>query len=72
VSIPSISLEPVVEAARRENNLSDSEAAQACAIAAGLLIHATRNVLEVNIAFSLAVRGFVEGLKSAPVPRSAI
>lgn len=62
--------EPAFEALRRAHGLNDVEAAQACAIAAVLLVRDTQQVLDINIGFGLALFGVVEGSKSAPVPRS--
>jgi hypothetical protein len=46
--------------------LSFREAASASAIAAGMLIHACRSVIDVRDAMALALCGLVEGAKTAP------
>jgi len=49
-----------------EERLSFREAASASAIAAGMLIHACRSVIDVRDAMALALCGLVEGAKTAP------
>jgi hypothetical protein len=61
-------LEPRLAALREAHDLSFEEAAEAAAAGTALLIRHGVNVLEPNLAFSLAVYSFVEGAKTAPEP----
>ena len=47
--------------------LHGEPAARSCALATALLISLTKDVLDPNIAFGLAVYGFVEGTKTIPI-----
>ncbi|MEO7361180.1 MAG: hypothetical protein ABI120_12685 [Gemmatimonadaceae bacterium] len=53
------------------DGLYGEPAARSCALAAALLISLTKDVLDPNIAFGLAVYGFVEGTKTVPIPSLA-
>lgn len=59
-------LEPRLTRIATARGLDGETAARACALAAALLIHRTRSVLEPGISFGLAVYGFVEGAKTMP------
>lgn len=61
-------LESAYEPIKAKFGLSTSEAAQAAAVAAALLIRHCAKVLNPNIAFGIAVYGFIEGSKTAPEP----
>ncbi|MEP6831941.1 MAG: hypothetical protein ABJB74_01050 [Gemmatimonas sp.] len=50
------------------HGLFGDAAARSCALAAAHLIYQTREVLDPNISFGLAVYGFVEGTKTNPIP----
>lgn len=50
------------------NGLYGEAAARSCALAAALLISLTKQVLDPNIGFGLAVYGLVEGTKTVPIP----
>lgn len=61
-------LEPALMAVGARHNLSLLAAAEAGAVATALLIQQSAGVLDPNIAFSIAVNGFIEGTKTAPDP----
>jgi hypothetical protein len=61
-------MEPAFVAIKERYHLSWQAAAEAAAAAAGVIIHWCAGVLDPNIAFNLAVYGFVEGAKTAPDP----
>lgn len=48
--------------------LSDVDAGRAAAIATAALIRECRSVLDQDVAFAIALYGFVEGTKTAPYP----
>lgn len=59
-------LEPDFNAVRERLGLSLQQAADAGTLAAAMLIGQTRQVLDSNIAFGVAVFSFVEGTKTLP------
>ena len=59
-------LEPPFNTVREKLDLSQTQAADACALATAMLIHQTLNVLDPNVAFQLAVYSFIEGSKTIP------
>lgn len=59
-------LEAEFSAIRDKHGLSDSEAADAAAVATAVLIKNCSSLLDPHVAFSLAVYGFIEGSKTAP------
>jgi hypothetical protein len=61
-------LEPGYQEMRSDFGLSLYEAAESAAIASALLIHHFSTVIDSNIAFGIAVYGFIEGAKTAPKP----
>jgi hypothetical protein len=61
-------LEPLYAPVKARLSLSKKEAVQAAAVATALLIRHCAKVLDPNIAFGIAVYGFVEGSKTAPEP----
>jgi hypothetical protein len=61
-------LEQLYTPVKARLGLSREEAAQAAAVATALLIRQCAKVLDPNIAFGIAVYGFVEGSKTAPEP----
>lgn len=63
-------LEPRYADIKEHYGLSFQEAADACAVAAAMLIQMSSTVLDPNVAFNIAVTGFVEGTKTAPDPVS--
>jgi hypothetical protein len=63
-------LEPKYSDIRERYGLSLQEAAEACAVATALLIQESSTVLDPNVAFNIAVYGFIEGTKTAPDPVS--
>ena len=61
-------LEPRFKAIQEQYGLSLQEAAEACAVATALLIEDCFQVLDPNVAFNIAIYGFIEGTKTAPDP----
>ena len=61
-------LEPRFIAILERYGLSQQEAAEACVLAAALLIEDCSNVLDPHVAFNIAIYGFIEGTKTAPDP----
>lgn len=61
-------LEPRFITIQEQYDLSHREAAEACAVATALLIEDCSQVLEPNVAFNIAIYGFIEGTKTAPDP----
>jgi hypothetical protein len=59
-------LEPGYTVIRDRYGLSLKEAAESAAAASAFLIQKTSQVLDPNIAFELAVYGFIEGTKTVP------
>ena len=43
-------------------------AAEAGAVATAFIVHQCTSVLDPNVAFGIAVYGFIEGMKTAPHP----
>jgi len=63
-------LEPMYSAIGEHYGLSLQEAAETCAVATAMLIQESSTVLDPNVAFNIAVYGFIEGTKTAPDPVS--
>jgi hypothetical protein len=63
-------LEPRFLAVEKRHGLSHSEAAEAAAFATALLIQGYSHAVAPNIAFDIALYGFIEGTKTAPDPVS--
>ena len=61
-------LEPRFSAIKERHGLSLQEAAEAGVLATALLIQQCSYVLDPNVAFDIAVYGFIEGTKTAPDP----
>jgi hypothetical protein len=61
-------LEPLYTPIKARQGLTAHEAAQAAAVATALLIRHFAQVLDANVAFGIAVYGFIEGSKTAPEP----
>jgi hypothetical protein len=61
-------LEPKYTAIIRRLGLSLQDSADSAALATALLIQQTARTLDPNIAFSIAVYGFIEGSKTVPEP----
>ena len=61
-------LEPSLLAIAEEFELSKQEAAYAAAVGTALIIERCSSVLDPNVAFNVAVYGFIEGTKTAPDP----
>jgi hypothetical protein len=61
-------LEPRFIAIQERHGLSQQEAAEACVVATALLIQYCSQVLDPNVAFDIAIYGFIEGAKTAPDP----
>jgi hypothetical protein len=61
-------LEPKYSTIQRRLGLSLQESADSAAVATALLIQQSAQVLDLNIAFSIAVYGFIEGSKTVPEP----
>ena len=61
-------LEEAFEAVRARKKLSLREAAEAAAAATAFLSQQCAEVLDPNLAFALAVEGFIEGAKTVPGP----
>jgi hypothetical protein len=61
-------LEPGYQEKKSDFGLSHFEAAESAAIASALLIHHFSKVIAPDIAFGLAVYGFIEGSKTTPKP----
>ena len=61
-------LEPLYAPVKASHGLLANEAAQAAAVATALLIRHCAKGLDPNIAFGIAVYGFIEGSKTAPEP----
>lgn len=61
-------LEPRYMKIRDRLGLSFQEAAESAAVASALLIQHSAQVLNPNVAFGVAVYGFIEGTKTAPEP----
>jgi hypothetical protein len=61
-------LEPRYLKIKDRLGLSLQEAAESAAVASALLIQQSAQVLNPNIAFKVAVYGFIEGTKTAPEP----
>lgn len=53
---------------RARHGLSELEAAEAGAVATAFMVHQCSSVLDPNVAFGVAVYGFIEGTKTAPHP----
>jgi hypothetical protein len=65
-------LEAQFVAIRDKHGLSDGEAAESLAVATAVLIKNCANLLDPHVGFDLAVYGFIEGSKTAPVPSGSI
>ncbi len=61
-------LEPLFSGIRARHGLSLVEAAEAGAVATAFMVHQCTSVLDPNVAFGVAVYGFIEGMKTAPHP----
>ena len=61
-------LEPKYATIQRRLGLSLQESADSAAVATALLIHQSAESLDPNIAFSIAVYGFIEGSKTVLEP----
>jgi hypothetical protein len=61
-------LEPKYAGTAKRLGLSLQEAAQSAAVACALLIQQSAEILDPNVAFGIAVYGFIEGSKTAPEP----
>ena len=61
-------LEPGFDKVRRENELSFEDAALAVAAAVAFLIQHYQEVIDKDVAFGVAVYGFIEGTKTIPLP----
>ena len=61
-------LEPRYIKIKDRLGLSLQEAAESAAVASALLIQQSAQVLNPNVAFGVAVYGFIEGTKTAPEP----
>jgi len=61
-------LEPRYMKIKDRLGLSLQEAAESAAVASALLIQQSAQVLNPNVAFGVAVYGFIEGTKTAPEP----
>lgn len=61
-------LEPAFREISNRHGLSPDEAADTCAVATALVIQQCTAVLDPNLAFGVAVYGFIEGAKTAPDP----
>jgi hypothetical protein len=61
-------LQPKYTVIQRRLGLSFQESADSAAVATALLIQQSAQVLDPNIAFSIAVYGFIEGSKTFPEP----
>ncbi|MGE5257874.1 MAG: hypothetical protein ACM3KE_14445 [Hyphomicrobiales bacterium] len=61
-------LEPLYVAIKNRHHLSAKEAAESGAVAAALLIRQCSQVLDLNVAFEIAVYAIIEGTKTAPDP----
>lgn len=61
-------LGPSFRASAARHELSERQAAEASAVAAALILRQTAEALDPSAAFGLAVRGIVEGSKTAPDP----
>ena len=61
-------VEPLYAPIKSSFALSDEQAAQAVAVATALLIRHCAKVLDPNVAFGIAVYGFIEGSKTAGGP----
>jgi hypothetical protein len=61
-------LEPMYAPIKDRCGFSDQETAHSAAVATALLIRHCAKVLDPNMAFNIAVYGFVEGSKTAPEP----
>ena len=64
-------LEPLYTPIKIRADLSGQQAAHAAAAATALLIRHFAKVLDPNVAFGIAVYGFIEGSKTAPEPVAA-
>ena len=63
-------LEKSMRAVSAKHNLTDEQAAHACALAAAALIEESAAHLDVHLGFYAAVFGFISGTKTAPIPLS--
>jgi hypothetical protein len=61
-------LEPRFTAILERYRLTLQEAAEACVVATALLIKECSHALDPNVAFNIAIYGFIEGAKTAPNP----
>jgi hypothetical protein len=61
-------LEPKYATIQRRLGLSLQESADSAAVATALLIQQSAEILDPNIAFSIAAYGFIEGSKTFPAP----
>jgi hypothetical protein len=61
-------LEPPFAEIRTRHGLSEHESAEAVAVATALILRQCAPVLDPNVAYNLAVYGFIEGAKTAPDP----
>jgi hypothetical protein len=61
-------LEPSFSAIKDQRGLTLQQAAESAAAATAILIQQCASVLEPNIAFGIALHGFIEGSKTAPDP----
>jgi hypothetical protein len=59
-------LEAAYAPIQRKFNFTDEQTAQAVAVATALLIRHCAKVLDPNLAFGIAVSGFIEGSKTVP------
>ncbi len=53
---------------RNANGLTEAQAAESAAIAAAMIIKRCEKIVDPEIAFNIAVYGFVEGSKTMPAP----
>jgi hypothetical protein len=61
-------LEPKFDKIRRDLGLSLEAAAEAAAAAVGFVIKENGDFIDHNVAFGVAVYGFIEGTKTVPLP----
>jgi hypothetical protein len=59
-------VEPAYAPIKAKFKLSDQQAAQSVAVGTALLIRHCAKVLDPNVAFGIAVYGFIEGAKTTP------
>jgi len=61
-------LEPAYAPIKARFSFTDRQAAEAVAVGTALLIRHAKDFLDPNIAFGIAVYGYIEGAKTAPEP----